>query len=109
MSVTITDSLAPTELPQIGERQFFRVAYDELHCYYTIQLRYRRRFGSKPLDIWAIGSNWSRPTGSQPPTEQQVIEAAHELMKKRSAYFAGLEKRAAILGDYPPKKLGGTR
>ena len=99
-----------TGLPQLPEKLFWRVTYRRSMKWYELQLRKKLTIGSRKLDWWAM-----RPHKFN---QAEILEWALFAMRRTEVQDKIIRATGAkvsydidqrLLGDYPPKALGGTK
>lgn len=97
-----------TGLPELPEKIFWRVTYSRSMKWYELQLRKKLPIGSKKLGWWAM-----RPHEFN---QDEILDWAQHAMRRTEVQDKILRASGAtviyeidrqLLGDYPPKKLGG--
>lgn len=91
----------PTELPEVGENQFWRITAAEGSTNRVwVSLYYRqpkKRWWQRKPHEYAIESS------KYAAYHWDAAKVAHALWNARGEYFASLDRRAGVLGDYPPE------
>ena len=100
-------------LPEPPKGQFFRVhKFDDGWAVSRpyIQLRRRTWYGSRVIsDDYEIQRLAASINREWVPTAGEIAHAAHGLMARRAAWFKTQAAEETTYGDYPPKKLGGSK
>jgi hypothetical protein len=97
----VSDIDPDTGMPALPDGQFWRVRqkYDDRAGHYVVELHTRKRRGSKLVGTIIVCRYIADVTAGK------VLIAARELLEA----IASADEREALKGDYPPKRLGGSK